>query len=104
MDKAGCLVHAYDPVWSEYSYTRWKPSRAMMGTVVGVRSRHGQPETAPAKQVFGYHVLFFLHLETRRVTLTGITRRPTETWMEQKRRHVYRTTATLGFVKDCKLK
>jgi hypothetical protein len=30
-----------------------------------------------------YYVLFFLHLETRRVTLGGITRHPTELWMEQ---------------------
>src|SRR4029453_11785696 len=30
-----------------------------------------------------YYVLFFLHLETRRVTLGGITRQPTEMWMEQ---------------------
>jgi putative transposase len=30
-----------------------------------------------------YYVLFFIHLETRRVTLGGITRHPTETWMEQ---------------------
>jgi len=29
-----------------------------------------------------YYVLFFLHLETRRVSLAGITRHPTETWME----------------------
>jgi putative transposase len=28
-----------------------------------------------------YYVLFFLHLETRRVTLAGITRHPTEQWM-----------------------
>ncbi|HEX4164172.1 MAG TPA: integrase core domain-containing protein [Bryobacteraceae bacterium] len=30
-----------------------------------------------------YYVLFFLHLETRRVTLTGITQHPTEDWMVQ---------------------
>ena len=30
-----------------------------------------------------YYVLFFLHLETRRVALGGITRHPTEMWMEQ---------------------
>jgi putative transposase len=30
-----------------------------------------------------YYVLFFLHLETRRVTLPGITRHPTEQWMVQ---------------------
>jgi len=30
-----------------------------------------------------YYVLFFLQLETRRVTLGGITRHPSEMWMEQ---------------------
>jgi putative transposase len=30
-----------------------------------------------------YYVLFFLHLETRRVTLAGITRHPTAEWMRQ---------------------
>src|SRR5688572_5804758 len=30
-----------------------------------------------------YYVLFFLHLESRRVTLAGITRHPTEEWMTQ---------------------
>lgn len=30
-----------------------------------------------------YYVLFFLDLETRRVSWGGITRHPTETWMKQ---------------------
>jgi transposase InsO family protein len=30
-----------------------------------------------------YYVLFVIHLETRRVTLAGITRHPTEEWMQQ---------------------
>jgi hypothetical protein len=34
-----------------------------------------------------YYVLFFLHLETRRVSLAGITRHPTEMWMEQMARN-----------------
>ena len=34
-----------------------------------------------------YYVLFFLHLETRRVTLAGITRHPTEAWMTQMARN-----------------
>jgi putative transposase len=34
-----------------------------------------------------YYVLFVLHLETRRVTLAGITRHPTEDWMVQMARH-----------------
>ncbi len=31
-----------------------------------------------------YYVLFFLHLETRRVSLAGITRHPTESWMRKR--------------------
>ena len=34
-----------------------------------------------------YYVLFFLQLETRRVTLAGITRHPTEDWMVQMARN-----------------
>ncbi len=30
-----------------------------------------------------YYVLFFLHLDTRQVTIAGITRHPTEEWMVQ---------------------
>ena len=35
-----------------------------------------------------YYVLFFLSLETRRVTVAGITRHPTEAWMTQMARNV----------------
>jgi hypothetical protein len=34
-----------------------------------------------------YYVLFFLHLETRRVSLAGITRHPTEEWMTRMARN-----------------
>jgi len=34
-----------------------------------------------------YYVLFFLHLDSRRVTLAGITRHPTEEWMVQMARN-----------------
>ena len=34
-----------------------------------------------------YYVLFFLHLETRRVSLADITRHPTEEWMTQMARN-----------------
>jgi putative transposase len=34
-----------------------------------------------------YYVLFFLHLETRRVTLAGFTRHPAASWMEQMARN-----------------
>ena len=34
-----------------------------------------------------YYVLFFLHLDSRRVTLAGITQHPTEEWMVQMARN-----------------
>ena len=34
-----------------------------------------------------YYVLFFIHLESRRVCLAGITRHPDEAWMEQMARN-----------------
>src|SRR5262245_30058629 len=47
-----------------------------------------------------YYVLFFLHLETRRVTLAGITRHPTETWMTQMARNAVDESA--GAVRCCR--
>jgi len=35
-----------------------------------------------------YYVLFFLHLETRRVNIAGITDQPEESWMQQMARNV----------------
>src|SRR5689334_14654407 len=43
-----------------------------------------------------YYVLFFIHLETRRVTLAGITRHPTETWMTQMARNSVGDAGALG--------
>jgi len=43
-----------------------------------------------------YYVLFFLHLESRRITLARITRRPTEAWITQMARNaVDETTGAL---------
>ena len=42
-------------------------------------------------------MLFFLHLETRRVTLGGITRHPTELWMEQIARNL--TDASTSYLR-----
>ena len=40
-----------------------------------------------------YYVLFFLHLDTRRITLAGITRHPTEAWMAQAARNAVDETS-----------
>jgi hypothetical protein len=46
------------------------------------------------------YVLFFLHLETRRVTLAGITRHPTEAWITQMARNA--VDETCGGLRRCR--
>ena len=43
-----------------------------------------------------YYVLFFLHLESRRVSVAGITRHPDQEWMEQIARSA--TQETWGYL------
>ena len=45
-----------------------------------------------------YYVVFLIHLESRRITIAGMTRHPTETWMEQMARNV--TDASTGCLGD----
>jgi putative transposase len=47
-----------------------------------------------------YYVLFFIHLESRRVDIAGITVHPNEPWMKQIARNV--TMEGLGILRDCR--
>ena len=47
-----------------------------------------------------YYVLFFLHLESRRVHIAGITRHPDQEWMEQIGRSA--TQETWGYLHPCR--
>ena len=47
-----------------------------------------------------YYVLFFLHLETRRVSVAGITRHPDQEWMEQIARTA--TQESWGHLNGCR--
>jgi putative transposase len=47
-----------------------------------------------------YYVLFFLHLESRRVSVAGITRHPDQEWMEQIARSA--TQDTWGYLHACR--
>src|SRR5262245_60587625 len=47
-----------------------------------------------------FYVLFFLHLESRRICLTGVTRHPDREWMEQMARNV--TMEETGIAGNCK--
>jgi putative transposase len=45
-----------------------------------------------------YYVLFLIHLESRRITIAGMTRHPTQTWMEQMARNI--TDESTGCLRD----
>ena len=47
-----------------------------------------------------YYVLFFIHLESRRVELAGVTPHPNEVWMKQVARNV--TMDEWGFLGNCR--
>jgi hypothetical protein len=47
-----------------------------------------------------YYVLFFVHLETRRVIVAGVTRHPDQAWMEQIARSA--TQETWGYLHPCR--
>jgi putative transposase len=47
-----------------------------------------------------YYVLFFIHLESRRVDIAGITVHPDEPWMKQIARNV--TMEGCGILRDCR--
>ena len=47
-----------------------------------------------------YYVLFFIQLETRRVTLGGVTRHPEACWMQQVARNA--TLEDTGYLKGCR--
>ena len=47
-----------------------------------------------------YYVLFFIHLESRRVDIAGITVHPDEWWMQQIARNV--TMEGCGALRDCR--
>jgi putative transposase len=47
-----------------------------------------------------YYIIFFIHLETRKVEVTGITQHPDERWMQQMARNV--TMDEWGFLQNCR--
>ena len=44
-------------------------------------------EVLTRRGLMTYDVLFFIHLESRRIGLAGVTRHPDEAWMEQMARN-----------------
>src|SRR5271169_90809 len=57
-------------------------------------------EVLTLKGLTTYYVLFFIHLETRRVNLAGFTPYPDQEWMEQQARNM--TMEEWGCLKGCR--
>src|SRR5215510_13817895 len=78
--------HGIDPAPKRSQSTCWKDFiAAHMAVLVG--TDFFTVEVLTWRGLVRYYVLFFLHLETRRVTLAGITRHPTEAWITQMARN-----------------
>ena len=57
-------------------------------------------EVLTLRGLLTYYVLFFIHLESRRVEVAGVTRHPDQYWMEQAARNV--TMEEIGFLNGYK--
>jgi hypothetical protein len=57
-------------------------------------------EVVTLKGLLTYYVLFFIHLETRRVSLAGFTPYPDQEWMEQQARNM--TMEQWGCLRGCR--
>src|SRR5499427_1439801 len=78
--------HGIGPVPERSQTTTWKDFiRRHMDVLAGTDSF--TVELLTWRGLVTYYVLFFLHLATRRVSLAGITRHPTEEWMTQMARN-----------------
>jgi putative transposase len=78
--------HGIAPAPKRSQNTNWKDFIAShMAVLAGVD--FFTVEVLTWRGLVTYYVLFFLHLETRRVSMAGVTRHPTEAWMEQMARN-----------------
>ena len=79
--------------------TTWKDFiRAHMDVLAG--TDFFTVEVLTLRGLVTYYVLFFIHLESRRVEVAGITPHPNEAWMKQIARNV--TMDEWGFLNNCR--
>jgi transposase InsO family protein len=87
--------HDLPPAPKRKQNTSWKDFiRAHRAVMVG--TDFFTVEVLTLKGLLTYYVLFFLHLESRRICLAGVTRHPDQEWMEQMARNV--TMEETGFL------
>ena len=79
--------HDIPPAPKRKQATSWKDFiRAHMAVLVA--TDFFAVEVLTLRGLITYYVLFFIHLEGRRVCLAGVTRHPDQEWMEQMARNV----------------
>ena len=93
----GNILHRHNvpPTPKRKQITSWKDFiRAHMAVMAA--TDFFTVEVLTLKGLLTYYVLFFIHLESRRICLAGITRHPDQEWMEQMARNV--TMEDSGFL------
>ncbi len=90
--------HGILPAPKRQNTTTWADFiRAHMSVLAG--TDFFTVEVLTLRGLVTYYVLFFIHLESRRVEIAGITPHPNEAWMKQIARNV--TMDEWGFLENC---
>ena len=90
--------HALPPAPERKRTTTWAAFiRMHLALLVG--TDFFTAEVLTLRGLVTYYVLFFIHLESRRVGIAGITVHPDERWMQQIARNV--TMEGCGALRDC---
>ena len=90
--------HGIPPAPDRKRTTTWSDFiRAHMSVLAG--TDFFSVEVLTLRGLVTYYVLFFIHLESRRVEVAGITQHPNEVWMKQIARNV--TMDEWGFLDNC---
>ena len=91
--------HGIQPAPERKRTTTWTDFiRAHMSVLAG--TDFFSVEVLTLRGLVTYYVLFFIHLESRKVEVSGITPHPNERWMKQIARNV--TMDEWGFLNNCR--
>ena len=91
--------HGIPPAPERQRTTTWNDFiRAHMSVLAG--TDFCTVEVLTLRGLITYYVLFFIHLESRRVEVAGITSHPNEAWMKQIARNI--TMDEWGFLENCR--
>ncbi len=91
--------HGISPAPKREQATTWKDFiRAHLAVLAG--TDFFTVEVVTLRGLVTFYVLFFIHLESRRVEVAGITSHPSEAWMMQVARNV--TMDEWGFLDQCR--